>query len=160
MSKEILFALDASDAALKVVEHVAPLLDKDVKITLFHVLPKPPVLGVEANSFLTDHSPIFGENAAQFKTWMEHDSNVMKEVMQKAESILVNCGIDPQNISKKIEDSGFGVARDILEELGNGLYNTVVMGRRGLSGVGRFLMGSVSTKVIHHAKDCGVWIVE
>ena len=34
----------------------------------------------------------------------------------------------------------------------------VVVGSRGLSGAKRFLLGSVSNRVTHHAK-CSVWVV-
>jgi nucleotide-binding universal stress UspA family protein len=42
----------------------------------------------------------------------------------------------------------------------NGGYKTVVMGRRGRSALKEFLLGSVSSKVVHHVEDCAVWIVE
>ena len=38
-------------------------------------------------------------------------------------------------------------------------HDLVVMGSRGMSGVGRFLMGSVSDRVVHHA-PCNVTVVK
>jgi Universal stress protein family. len=40
-----------------------------------------------------------------------------------------------------------------------GGFGTVVIGRRGVSKAEEFLFGSVSTKVMHLAKDCAVWVV-
>jgi len=38
-------------------------------------------------------------------------------------------------------------------------YDAIVMGRRGLSGIKEFMMGSVSRKVPHPVKDVSVVIV-
>jgi nucleotide-binding universal stress UspA family protein len=51
-----------------------------------------------------------------------------------------------------------GIARDIVAEAESG-YDTVVMGRRGLSGIKEFVMGSVSQKVLHSIKDASIVIV-
>jgi nucleotide-binding universal stress UspA family protein len=50
------------------------------------------------------------------------------------------------------------VAGDILAEAQSG-YDTIVMGRRGLSGIAEFFIGSISQKVLHHAKDASVILV-
>lgn len=49
-------------------------------------------------------------------------------------------------------------ADEIIRVAEEGKYDLIVMGSRGLSVVGRFLVGSVSDKVIHHA-PCSVTIV-
>ena len=50
-------------------------------------------------------------------------------------------------------------ASGIIEEAEEGGYGTIVVGRRGMSGVEEFFMGSVSNKVLHLAKEMAVWIV-
>jgi nucleotide-binding universal stress UspA family protein len=52
------------------------------------------------------------------------------------------------------------VAEDILEEAQAGAYDTVVLGRRGLGLAKSLLLGSVTQKVVDHAKGCAVTIVE
>lgn len=49
-------------------------------------------------------------------------------------------------------------ADEIIRVAEEGKYDLIVMGSRGLSVVGRFLVGSVSDKVVHHA-PCSVTIV-
>jgi nucleotide-binding universal stress UspA family protein len=80
--------------------------------------------------------------------------------MDKAKALLIKSGLESKNIQIKIQQWKKGVARDILSELRAGKYDTVVMGRRGLSGTKAFFAGSVSNKIIQHAKNCGVWVVE
>jgi len=53
-----------------------------------------------------------------------------------------------------------GIARDIIAEAGKGKYDTIVVGRRGLSATASFVLGSVSNKIVQNIKDCTVWIVE
>ena len=160
MKNEILIALDASDSAQDVIDRVAPLLDKNVEATLFHVLPKIPSASIRSETFSRDHSPTFGESFGEYMEWIKQTKQAMEEIMEKAKKRLVKAGLDPKNISIKIVEGKEGVARDILAELKRGKYRTIVMGRRGISGVEKFLLGSVSSKVIHYAKDCGVWVVE
>lgn len=54
---------------------------------------------------------------------------------------------------------GTSIAQEILAVLKEERFGTVVVGRRGVSKAEEFLFGSVSNKIIHHAKDCTVWVV-
>ena len=160
MKNKILIALDASDSAQNVVNRVARLLDKDVEATLFHVLPKIPSARIRAETFERDHSPTFGESFGQYLEWIKQTKQAVEKIMEKAKKTLVKAGLGPKKVSIKIVEGKEGVARDILAELKRGKYRTIIIGRRGISGVEKFLLGSVSSKVIHYAKDCGVWVVE
>jgi nucleotide-binding universal stress UspA family protein len=51
------------------------------------------------------------------------------------------------------------VARDIITEANNGGYWLVVMGKKGVSGVKDFLLGSISQKVLYGAGDVSVLFV-
>ena len=52
------------------------------------------------------------------------------------------------------------VAMSIIREAEEGNHDVVVLGRRGMSMLKEFVLGSVSSKVIHHIKDRAVWLVE
>jgi len=39
-------------------------------------------------------------------------------------------------------------------------YSTIVVGRQGLSRSEEFLFGSISSKIVNHASNCTVWVVE
>ncbi|AOP34681.1 universal stress protein UspA [Leptospira tipperaryensis] len=49
-------------------------------------------------------------------------------------------------------------ADTIVETAAKGKYDMIVIGSRGLSAVGRFLVGSVSDRIVHHA-SCSVTVV-
>lgn len=80
--------------------------------------------------------------------------------MEEARKTLVKAGFAAKNIAIRIRKKKVGIARDILKEVERGNYDTIVMGRRGLSGVKLFAFGSVSNKVVHLAKAIAVILVE
>jgi len=63
-------------------------------------------------------------------------------------------------VTVKIRKKKAGIARDVLKEAQAGKYDTLVIGRRGLSAVREFLFGSVSSKVIQLAKKVSVIVVD
>jgi nucleotide-binding universal stress UspA family protein len=51
------------------------------------------------------------------------------------------------------------LAECILAEREEIDYDTIVLGRQGLSRSEEFLFGSISSKIANHAHDCTVWVV-
>jgi nucleotide-binding universal stress UspA family protein len=59
-------------------------------------------------------------------------------------------------ITTKTDDGD--AAHVILDEAENGRYDLLVVGNKGMTGAGRFLLGSVPNKISHHA-PCALLIV-
>lgn len=76
------------------------------------------------------------------------DRPVHAEQLRRARTILSEAGIEP----KLIEPAG-PPATVIEQEAEEGEYDTIVIGTRGLSAIGRILQGSVSEHVATHAKS-------
>ena len=91
--------------------------------------------------------------------WKTKAGQQIEPYMKKAKEMLVEAGISESQISKKVVDGSRSAASDILEEARGEGYGTIVMGRRGLSGLKEFLMGSVSAKVLQNSTGMAVWIV-
>ena len=89
----------------------------------------------------------------------EKKKELVNEAMQKARKILMDAGFEEKNITIKSAIKNSGVAMDIIKEARAG-NNAVVLGRRGLSGIKDFVLGSVSQKVFHSAKDISVLVVD
>jgi nucleotide-binding universal stress UspA family protein len=53
-----------------------------------------------------------------------------------------------------------GVAKDILEFSIAGMFDAILMGRRGISGVAEIFTGSVSSAVVENSKLIPVWLVD
>ena len=72
---------------------------------------------------------------------------------------LEKAGVKDSRISTQVNLHSSSRAKDILTEAQEGVYGTIVMGRRGLSKVHEFLLGRVTNKVLHRAEGFAVWIV-
>ena len=84
---------------------------------------------------------------------------MVEGAIKRAEGLLHNAGFEQKNIMVKVETQKKGIARDIINEASSG-YDVVVLGRRGLSGIKEFLLGSISQKVLHSAKNVSVLLVD
>jgi len=132
--KKILIAMDGSENATMGAAYAAEILAnrKDVAVTLLHIR--------------TEES---GKNEKE-----------IEEAFGIARSLLTKAGIPDEAIGVQIREKREGVARDILYEIKDGGYGTIVVGRRGISKAQQFLFGSVSNKIVQNAKDCAVWVVD
>jgi len=102
----------------------------------------------------------FQNQLQKLKGEKEQRRKLLEFVVKTAQNILLEAGIPEKNISIQLREKKIGVARDIIMEAQEGDYDTVVLGRRGISGVEKFLFGSISSKVLNAVQDCTVWIVD
>ena len=156
MEKSILLAFDDSENAMRAVEFTAKSFRLDYRVTLFSVLPDIQTMCDMNNPSLT---PYFVSEQVNFCGMEEKKKELMGEAMEKAKKILVQTGFQEELIQTKMEVRKKGVARDIVEEAKTG-YDTIVMGRRGLSAIAEFFVGSVTHKVLHLVKGLSVVLVE
>jgi nucleotide-binding universal stress UspA family protein len=68
----------------------------------------------------------------------------VEQALDAAKKTLIKGGLNPEKVKIKIKERKQGVTTDVLNELKESGYDTVIVGRRGLSGVKRFLAGGVT----------------
>ncbi len=154
MTTRILVPMDDSPNAFRTIDFIISCFKPDCKITLFSVLPDTAAL-CDMNS--PELTPYFVSQQSSFCQLEIKKRELVTEALNKAKNALRDAGFDPFSIEIKIQNKKEGVARDIVKEAGKG-YQVIVMGRRGLSGVQQFLMGSVSQKVLNSVRDISVVI--
>ena len=155
MNNRLMVAFDDSENAMRAVEFITKYFTADHKITLFNVLPDSAVLCAMNSPEL---APYFLSQKSSFCILEDKKKELIKEAMKKAEQKLITAGFDKKNIKLKVENKKIGIARDLIAEAQTG-YDVVILGRRGLSGIKEFLIGSVSQKVLHSVKGVSVMIV-
>ena len=155
MAKKILLAIDDSENAIRAVEFVANTFTADNRITLFNVVQDTATM-CEMNS--PELTPYFTSQQSSFCLLEEKKKELVTEALQKSKTILLDAGFEEKNITIKAEFKKDGVARDIIKEAQSN-YNIIVMGKRGVSGIKDFLLGSISQKVFNLAKDISVLFV-
>jgi len=155
MSKKILVAIDDSENALRAVEFVSKSFSTDNKITLFNVMQDTATL-CEMNS--PELTPYFTSQQSAFCLLEDKKKELVGHALKKAKTMLLDAGFEEGNITTKAAFKNKGIARDIIQEAQDG-YNLIVMGKRGVSGIKDFLLGSISQKVFNLAKDVSVLFV-
>lgn len=156
MEHKILMAIDDSENAMRAVEFIAKTSLPEHKITLFSVVPDTAAICDMNSPELTPH---FLSHQVVFCTMEDKKRDLVEASLKKAKEILEKAGFDEKNIRVKVVNRKKGIARDIIDEAHSG-YDTVVMGKKGLSGIKEFFLGSVSQKVLHGAKDLSVLLVD
>jgi nucleotide-binding universal stress UspA family protein len=155
MDNNILVAFDDSENAMRAVEYIAEYFTIDRKITLFNIVQDTAALCDMNSPALT---PYFKSQQSSFCALEDKKKSLVDSALQKAREKLMAAGFEDKNITIKAENKKKGVARDIVKEAQSG-YSTIVLGRRGQSGIKDFLLGSVSQKVFHLVKDISVIVV-
>ncbi len=150
-SHKVLCAVDGSDGSLKAVDHMAYMLGGNprVKVTLFHAAAR------LANYCPLDfNQEIVAEVAGDI---MQSDQRCMDDFYGRAQRVLIEGGLAPEQIETKDRESSLGVVKAIMEEVRDGDYGTVVLGRRGENR--SFFLGHVGDKVVSRCQSSAVWLV-
>jgi nucleotide-binding universal stress UspA family protein len=141
MLSKLLVPVDGSENSLRAFDHAIYLAKKTgANITAMNVIENPPTVYVESQKLLNDLLANFREESA----------NILDKCKQIAEKNDV-----------KIETViGEGdAASTIVGYAQTGDFDTMIIGRRGLGRFKEMMLGSISNKVLHHAK-CTVMIVK
>jgi len=155
MSAKILIAFDDSENAMRAVDYVARFLAKDSRVTLFSVIPDTAALCGMNSPELT---PYFKSQQNAFCVLEDKKKEILTGALLKARALLVTNGFGEKQIRARSEPKKKGIARDIAAEAQLG-YDLIVVGRRGMSGIKEFLLGSTSQKILHLAQEVSILIV-
>jgi nucleotide-binding universal stress UspA family protein len=148
-NKSILIAVDESENARRAVSYVAQILAgvKGFKFLILHVIRQPE----------EDYFPTSSEK----DRWLGQYKLKVDAMLKDYRQILMRAGFAPEDVSVRSTLRYCpSLAECILAERDQSGYSTIVVGRQGLSRSEEFLFGSVSSKIVNHARDCTVWVVE
>lgn len=144
----VLVAVDDSENSRRAVEYVGFLLGrlKEVHVTLLHVVPDP-------------EEDFFPEEE-QKQQWLANYRQRMDAILNEYRQMLIVEGFpeDFVDIRSPLRYCP-SMAECILSERDRRQYGTIVVGRQGLSRKEEFLFGSISSKIVNHARQCAVWVV-
>ncbi len=148
-NKKILIAVDESENARRAVSYVSQLLEgiKGFEILILHVIPQPE----------EDYFP----SSAEKDKWLGEHQLKVDAMLKNYREFLIGEGFEPADVSVRSTLRYCpSLAECILAERNQTKCSTIVVGRQGLSRSEEFLFGSVSSKIVNHARDCTVWVVE
>lgn len=147
--KHFLVAVDGSESSKRAVMYVADLLGgfPDVTVTLFTIIPEP-----EKDFFERDDDK---------RAWINDATKGADTMLENYRQILIQAGFSEDKVKiRSCVYEGTSIVDIILETHCDLSCCTVVVGRHHKSRTEEFLFGSISSKLIHEAKNCAVWVVE
>jgi nucleotide-binding universal stress UspA family protein len=147
--KHLLVAVDESDSSRRAVLYVADFLGgfPGFTVTLISIIPEP-----EEDFFDTD---------AAMNAWIKGKVDATNRMLENYKQVLMQSGFPEEKVRFRScvgEAKSFSDA--ILETRCDLTCCTVVVGRHHKTKTEEFLFGSTSSRLIHEAKNCAVWVVE
>jgi nucleotide-binding universal stress UspA family protein len=147
--QKILVALDKSHHSENIFKNALAMADKqETTLMLFHCL--------SVDRTITPSANLYGQELISFSL-----SDYLEEEIKQVEQWL-------EDYAQEAEEKGFkceymwkiGEPSSWVREIARSWSaDLVVLGRRGLSGLAEFFLGSVSNHVVHHVK-CSVLILQ
>jgi nucleotide-binding universal stress UspA family protein len=151
-SNKVLIGIDSSENAMRAVDHAGFMLSgTDAEVILYHTLRR-------LSRFMP---PDVFEAAPEIEEiWERNAKEEISSYMEKAKAMLLGAGISEKQVTTKVVKGTDSPANDILQEAQASGIGTIVLGRRGYSGVMDFLFGSITKKVIENSAGKAVWVVQ
>ena len=154
-SNKIFIAFDGSENSMKAVHYAAKMFkhEKDLDFTLCGIYQK------------FSHGPIDTEMPGSEKVKhalrdLEVDREMGREKIEQASQELVKAGIDVNKVHIKYVQGQENVPKDLVNQIMEGRYGTVIVGRRGQSNIRDFFFGRVSSTLVNHLQNRTVIVVE
>jgi len=146
--KKVLITVDDTPTSDKGLEYAGKIIGhlQDIHICLLHIYPEPP--------------PDYYRTGGSLDAYKQQREEQAAELLKRNMAILGAAGISEENISREIRMAEQTTISDaILSVQRDGGFGTVVVGKRGVSKAEEFLFGSISNALVHHSRDCTVWVV-
>lgn len=147
--KHILIAVDETESSKGAVLYVADILGgfPGFRVTLLSIIPEP--------------EEDFFDTAEEQAAWTRKNLEAAKAMLENYGQILNQAGFPPDKIRIRACVGETKEFADAILEAQRGMEScTVVVGRRHKTKAEEFLFGSTSTRLIHEAKNCAIWVVE
>ena len=155
MEKKILLAVDDCVYSKRAVKYAARISSaaKNITYTLFNMPPLIPRIFMD----MAETDP---EVKAKVNELVRKDTEAAGCVIEEFKDLMVREGVPENRIETVTEPMRLGLAKDILKRAEQGLYNAIILARRGLTPSRDFFIGTTAAKVVEHALIIPVWIVD
>jgi nucleotide-binding universal stress UspA family protein len=151
MSKHLLITVSDQQSALYGIRFAGNLFSNkhDLNITLYYTIPRgPQVWSGERNH----------ESVSEAELQAKKYEGRGRKALAAAKKELIKMGFDDAQIENKLQKRRFSKVKDIIQEGADGLYDAVVLGRRGLSWLLETFEESVTKKILEEKSNFPIWI--
>ena len=154
MGKRILVAVANCVYSEEVVKYAARISSAVTNVTysLFNVQSLVPEV-------LIERGEVDREIKAEVDELVRESTQATRCAIDRFKDLMVREGIPDNRIEVVTGPMQVGMAKDILNRAEQGIYDAVVLGRRGLTPSRDSFIGATAAKVVEHALKIPVWIV-
>lgn len=155
MERKILVATDTSVYSTNEINYLARLFTdlEDIHLDLFCVVH---TSAMAAGSGWVDELDLMAAISPETRKRLNQANHYMKEAVSQ----LGRRGVAPERISTDVKLTGGSIHGEIIHKARKGLYDALVIGRRGIGKLEEFIMGSVSTSLLEKCHDVPRWIID
>jgi len=147
--KHLLIAIDDTQDSKRAISYVAEFLGgfPGFRATLLSIVQEP-----EEDFFRTEEERI---------AWIKDKKEEMNGLLERYRQILIQSGFQDDKVGIKLSIGNAKSLSDMILSFQCDMSCcTVVVGRHHKSKTEEFLFGSISSQLIHEARNCAVWVVE
>jgi nucleotide-binding universal stress UspA family protein len=153
MQKELLLAISDDRAASYNLRFIKEVFSRfcELKLTLFYVTPRNAAWIMDEKTFVPR-----GEG---FDELVRHTKAKGERALLDAEKWIIDvAGCSGENVTTKVVHSKRGTVRELIDEARDGLYDALVLGRRGFSWFEGVFANSVCHEMLLSDIDFPIWI--
>ncbi len=153
MEMKVLVAIDGSSYSLSSLDYLIGFFGPADHLSV-HLLSIVSTSGIDQN-WMYDVDPL-REHPPAVERKIARASKYLKE----AQARLTRNGFREEQVSRAAEMSSADVATAIHHEANSGIYDGLLIGRRGVGMVGEMFFGSVSQYLVEKCHEVPLWIVD
>ena len=155
MKKKLLVALDGSVYSSNTLHYLERLFAgiDNIQLHLLTVLTCNP--SETASQWLDKSDLLSTLNSEEQKRYA-----AAKKFLNKAVERLGRNDIGPERVTTEVKISTTSPAAEVLNVARKGMFDALVLGRRGISKLEEFIMGSVSNTMFEKCRDVPIWVVD
>lgn len=154
MVKKLMIAVDDSLHSKNAVRYVTRLSARmdNLNYVLFTAQPM-------VSQFLVDEAKKNANSQRELRAVMERNATTSQKLLDNYRRLMVKDGVDESRIQTVTQPRKLDIGKDIIEYAQTGRFDALVIGRRGVSSLQEFFMGSVSSNITQHSNIIPVWII-
>lgn len=155
MKRKILVAVDGSGYSLNEIQYLSRLFE-NLDDVFFHLLQIVRGSSMPPGSEWMDDLDKMSMLSPEAQKRLQAATRYMKDAALQ----LQRRGVAREQISTSVQIARASVADDLIGEARKGVYDALLVGRRGIGKIGELFMGSVSTTLLEKCFDVPIWVVD
>lgn len=155
MDKKILLVVNGSIHSTRAVDYAVRISSvvKNLTYTLFNVQPT-------ISQYVVDEAEKNLKAKTELKKLVRRNDKLARDILEKHKARMIGMGISEERIETATQPKMLGICKDILDCAQQGLYDAILVGRRGLSRIEQTFMGSTTASLLEHSTLIPVWVVD